>query len=56
MGFWMFLGSFLAVGLAIAEVALYICKRIRGFSRRVFGTTDLLGTLKEIDTSHLDTP
>lgn len=56
MAFLMFLGSFLSVGLAIAGVALYIRRRIRGFSRRVFGTTDLLGTLKEIDTSHLDTP
>ena len=56
MGFWIFLGSFLAVGIAITAVVLYIRNKIRGFSRRVFGTTDLLGALEDIDTSHLETP
>lgn len=56
MGFWIFLGSFLAVGIAITAVVLYIRNKLRGFSRRVFGTTDLLGALEDIDTSHLETP
>ena len=56
MAFWVFLGSFLAVVLVIAGGAMYIRKRFRSFSRRVFGRTNILNALKEIDTSHLDTP
>lgn len=56
MGFWIFLGSFLAVGIAITAVVLYIRNKLRGFSRRFFGTTDLLDALEDIDTSHLETP
>ena len=56
MAFWVFLGSFLAVVLVIAGGAVYIRKRFRSFSRRIFGRTDILNALKEIDTSHLDTP
>lgn len=56
MSFWVFLGSFLAVALAITALVFYIRKIIRSFSRRVFGTTDIVGALKDIDTAHLDTP
>lgn len=51
-----FLGGFLAVALAITLLVLYIRKKIRHFSRQVFGTTDMLGALKEIDTSSMETP
>ena len=56
MGFWVFLGSFLAVSITITALAFYIRRKIRGFSRRVFGTTDIVGALKDIDTAHLETP
>ena len=46
MAFWVFLGSFLAVVLVIAGGAVYICKRFRSFSRRIFGRTDILNALK----------
>lgn len=56
MGFWIFLGSFLAVALGITALVFYIRRKIRRFSRRVFGTTDIVGALKDIDTEHLETP
>jgi len=56
MGFWVFLGSFLAVSIAITAVVFYIRKKVRSFSRRVFGTTDIIGALKDVDTAHLETP
>lgn len=56
MGFWVFLGSFLAVSIAVTAVIFYIRKRVRSFSRRVFGTTDIVGVLKDVDTAHLETP
>lgn len=56
MGLWVFLGSFLAVGVAITAVVFYIRKKIRSFSRKIFGTTDIIGALKDVDTAHLETP
>ena len=56
MGFWIFLGSFLAVAAVVTAVVLYIRNKIRGFSRRIFGTANLLGALENIDTAHLETP
>lgn len=53
---WVFLGIFLVTGLVITGVVLYIGSRIHGISRRIFNTVDLFNTLKDIDTSHLDTP
>ena len=56
MGFWAFLGGFLAVSIGVAALVIYIRKKIRGFSTQVFGRPDILGALKEVDTAHLDTP
>lgn len=56
MGFWAFLGGFLAVSIGIAAIVVFVRKKIRGFSNQVFGRPDLLGALKEVDTAHLDTP
>lgn len=53
---WAFLGGFLAVALGITVLVLYIRKKVRSFSRRIFGTTDIVGALKEIDTTTMDTP
>ena len=56
MAFWVFLGAFFAVALLIIGLAMFLRRKIRGFSRRVFGNPDLLDALEEIDTSHLETP
>lgn len=56
MGFWAFLGGFLAVAIGIAAVVIFIRKKIRSFSSQIFGRPDLLGALKDVDTAHLDTP
>lgn len=56
MGFWAFLGGFLAVTIGITAIVIFVRNKIRGFSSRVFGRPDILGALEEVDTSHLDTP
>lgn len=56
MAFWVFPGAFFAVALLIIGLAMFLRRKIRGFSRRVFGNPDLLDALEEIDTSHLETP
>lgn len=56
MAFLVFLGAFFAVALLIIGLAMFLRRKIRGFSRRVFGNPDLLDALEEIDTSHLETP
>lgn len=45
-----FMGGFLAVGLGIAAVCFYLRKKVRRFSRDVFGNPDILEALTEIDS------
>lgn len=56
MEIWALIGGFLAMGLGITVLVFYIRKKIRSFSRRIFGTTDIVGALKDIDTTTMDTP
>ena len=53
---WAFLGGFLAVVLGIVLLVLYIRKKVRSFSRKIFGTADIVGALKDIDTTTMETP
>ncbi|MBQ2382499.1 MAG: hypothetical protein II290_00530, partial [Oscillospiraceae bacterium] len=53
---WAFLGGFLAVTLGITGLVFYIRKKVRNFSQKIFGTADIVGALKEIDTTTMDTP
>lgn len=50
MSFWAFLGGFLAVILVIAILISAILGKLRGFSRRTFGTDDIRKVFQEIDT------
>ena len=50
------IGGFLAVSFAIWLLVRYVRRKNRRFSRDVFGTTDMIGALKQIDTSSMDTP
>ncbi len=47
---WSFLGGFLAVLVVLAAAGLIFRRRIRRFSRRIFGRPDLLGALAEMET------
>lgn len=51
-----FLGGFLAVIVGIAVIAAILRNKIRGFSNRVFGKSDILEALSEIDSIADDTP
>lgn len=51
-----FLGAFLAVIVSIAVLVYVVRKKIRSFSRRVFGKADILEALAEIDTEADETP
>lgn len=46
----LFLGGFLAVIIAVAVLVYAVRKKIRSFSRQVFGKSDILEALSEIDT------
>lgn len=56
MNLWAFLGAFLAICLVTTIITVKIRRKIRNFSRQLFGTTDLIGALKEVDTTQMDTP
>lgn len=56
MGFWIFLGSFLAVALGITLLVLYIRKKIRKISQRFLGGPNIIEALEQIDTAHEDIP
>lgn len=56
MGGWAFLGGFLAVAIAITVIVLVIRKKLRRFSKRVFGTGDLTKVLSEIETQEESAP
>lgn len=51
-----FLGGFLAVIVGIGAVVYYLRNKIRSFSRKAFGSPDLLDALAQIDTAGEDTP
>lgn len=48
MNTWAFLGGFAAVAVGIAILILIIRKKLRQLSRRMFGTTQVLSALSEI--------
>lgn len=56
MGLWIGLGVFAAVLAGIGGIYLHLRKKVRGFSRNVFGTPDLIAGLKAVDTVHLQSP
>lgn len=56
MGIWAFFGGFLAVAAGIGIIYYVLRQKNRGFSRRVFGTADLLRALEEVDSTGQDTP
>ncbi len=56
MGSWIGLGVFAAVLAGIGGIYLAARKRIRRFSRDVFGTPDLLQGLKAVDTAAQQEP
>lgn len=56
MGFWVFLGSFIAVAVILTILITAIVLKIRSFSKRVFGSEDILEALEEIDTTKMETP
>lgn len=51
--FW---GAFLAVIVGIGVIAAAVRRKIRGFSRQVFGKADILKALSELDLETQDTP
>lgn len=53
---FVFLGSFLAVIVGIAVVVTVLRNKIRRFSNRVFGKSDILQALSEIDSVADDAP
>ncbi len=56
MGFYVFLGVFLAVILAITVLVLYIRKKVRSFSKDVFGNPDIVEAFKEVDQDGWENP
>lgn len=56
MGFWIFLGVFLAVAVGSAAIYFILREKIRRFSRDVFGTSDLLAGLKAVDSVADESP
>lgn len=56
MAFFLFLGGFCAAALGIYMLYHIIRNRIRSFSRRVFGRTDLLGALESVNLSAQQNP
>ena len=60
MGTWAFLGGFLAVALGITAVVLVIRRKIRKFSRNVFGSglsaSDMVRLFSELETDVQETP
>lgn len=56
MGFYLFLGSFAAVSIIGFTVYHRMKKKLRQFSKDVFGTTDLLDAIKELDLESEATP
>lgn len=51
-----FLGGFLAVIAGIGVICAVLRNKVRDFSRRVFGSSDLLSALGSIDSVEADTP
>lgn len=51
-----FLGGFLAVIVGIGAAVYYIKNKIRSFSRKAFGSPDLLDALAQIDSGAEDSP
>lgn len=51
-----FLGGFVAVGLGIAAVCFSLRRKVRKFSRDIFGNPDILEALSEIDSAADDSP
>lgn len=56
MGPWIGLGVFSAVLLGIGGVYFSLRRKVRRFSREVFGTSDIIEGLKAADTEHLEHP
>ncbi len=56
MGLWIALAVFCAVLLGIGAIYWVIRRKVRRFSRDVFGTENLLEGLKAVDTVHLEHP
>ena len=50
------LGAFLASVIVVMVIVRKIKRKIRSFSKQLFGTTDLVGALKEVDTTAMNTP
>lgn len=56
MGPWIALGLGGAVLLGIGGIYLGLRRKVRRFSREVFGTSNIFQGLKEVDTAHLQSP
>lgn len=53
---WAFWGGFLAVLLALAAGFFTVRRKLRRFSRNVFGTTDLFGALAQVESEEETRP
>ena len=56
MGVWIAIGAGAGALLGIGGIFLWARRRVRRFSRQVFGTDSLLQGLKEADVAHLESP
>lgn len=56
MEWYAFFGGFLAVAGGIGLIVYFIRRRVRRFSREVFGQEDLLAALSQIDSEADNTP
>ena len=56
MGFWIFLGSFLAISLTLWIVIYCIRRKLMRFSRRIFGTANILSVIKDVETEEETSP
>lgn len=51
-----FLGGFLALALGLGAIFFFLRRKVRNFSREVFGEPDLLEALREMDGEAAHTP